>query len=106
MKGSGKTSRAKPYCLGSNFWASLKESVYNAGDLGLIPWSGYPLEKGMVTHSNPAAWRILWTEEPGGLLSMGSKKSWTRLSNYTFKAVNWASLGGSGGKESACNAGD
>ena len=26
-----------------------------------------PLEKGMVTHSNSLAWRIPWTEEPGGL---------------------------------------
>ena len=27
------------------------------------------LEKGMVTHSSILAWRILWTEEPGGLQS-------------------------------------
>ena len=31
-----------------------------------------PLEKGMVTHSSVLAWRIPWTEEPGGLYSMGS----------------------------------
>ena len=30
-----------------------------------------PLKKEMVTHSNILAWRIPWTEEPGGLLSMG-----------------------------------
>ena len=30
-----------------------------------------PLEKGMATHSNILAWRIPWTEEPGGLQSMG-----------------------------------
>ena len=30
-----------------------------------------PLEKGMVTHSSILASRIPWTEEPGGLLSMG-----------------------------------
>jgi len=30
-----------------------------------------PLEKGMTTHSNILAWRIPWTEEPGGLQSMG-----------------------------------
>ena len=29
------------------------------------------LEKGMATHSNILAWRVLWTEEPGGLQSMG-----------------------------------
>ena len=36
-----------------------------------------PLEKGMATHSNILSWRIPWTEEPGGLLSMGSQKSLT-----------------------------
>ena len=30
-----------------------------------------PLEKGMATHSSILAWRIPWTEEPGGLLSTG-----------------------------------
>ena len=33
-----------------------------------------PLEKGMATHSSILAWRIPWTEEPGGLQSMGSQK--------------------------------
>ena len=33
-----------------------------------------PLEKGMATHSIILAWRILHTEEPGGLLSMGSQR--------------------------------
>ena len=31
-----------------------------------------PLEKEMATHSSIPAWRISWTEEPGGLKSMGS----------------------------------
>ena len=31
-----------------------------------------PLEKGMATHSSVLAWRIPWTEEPGGLQSTGS----------------------------------
>ena len=31
-----------------------------------------PLEKGMATHSNILVWRIPWTEESGGLQSMGS----------------------------------
>ena len=38
-----------------------------------------PLEKGMATHSNILAWRIPWTEEPGGLQSNGVAKSRTRL---------------------------
>ena len=33
-----------------------------------------PLEKGMTTHSSILAWRIPWTEEPGGLQSIGSQR--------------------------------
>ena len=33
-----------------------------------------PLEKGMATNSSILAWRILWTEEPGGLQSKGSQR--------------------------------
>ena len=33
-----------------------------------------PLEKEMATHSSILAWRISWTEEPGGLQSMGSQR--------------------------------
>ena len=33
-----------------------------------------PLEKGMATHSSILAWRFPWTEEPGGLQSMGSQR--------------------------------
>ena len=39
-----------------------------------------PLEKGTATHSSILAWRILWTEEPGGLQSMITK-SQTRMNN-------------------------
>ena len=34
-----------------------------------------PLEEEMVTHSSILAWKIPWTEEPGGLQSMGHKES-------------------------------
>ena len=37
-----------------------------------------PLEKEMAAHSSIPAWRILWTEEPGGLQSLGLQ-SWTGL---------------------------
>ena len=37
----------------------------------------------MATHSSVLAWKILWTEEPGGLQSMGSQ-SQTQLSDFTF----------------------
>ena len=51
-----------------------KESACNAEDPGSIPGSWRSLEKGMATHSNILAWRIPWTEEPGGLQSMGSQR--------------------------------
>ena len=40
-----------------------------------------PLEKEMAIHSSILAWRIPWTEEPGGLQSMGSQKSQTQVSD-------------------------
>ena len=40
-----------------------------------------PLEKEMATHSSNLAWKIPWTEEPGGLQSMGLQKSLTQLSD-------------------------
>ena len=40
-----------------------------------------PLEKGMATQSSIVAWEIPWTEEPGGLQSMGSQ-SLTPLSDF------------------------
>ena len=40
-----------------------------------------PLEKEMATYSSILVWEIPWTEEPGGLQSKGSRKSWSRLSN-------------------------
>ena len=44
----------------------------NAGDLGSIPGLGRSLEKEMAAYSSVLACRIPWTEEPGGLQSMGS----------------------------------
>ena len=43
-----------------------------------------PLEKEMATHSNILAWRIPWTEEPGGLQSMGSQRVGHDLGNQHF----------------------
>ena len=48
-------------------------------------------EKAMATHSSTLAWKILWTEQPGGLQSMGSRRvgdDWvTSLSLFTF--MHW-----------------
>ena len=38
-----------------------------------LGWEG-PLEDGKATHSSILAWRIPWTEEPGGLQSMGLQR--------------------------------
>ena len=44
-----------------------------------------PLVKGMATHSSILAWRIPWTEEPGGLLqSMGSQRVGHNRVTFTF----------------------
>ena len=40
-----------------------------------------PLEKEMATYSSILTWEIPWTEEPGGLQSVGLQKSKTRLSD-------------------------
>ena len=51
-----------------------KESACNAGDLSSIPGLGRSQEKEMATYSSIRAWRIPWTEEPGGLQSTGSQR--------------------------------
>ena len=58
-----------PVFLGFPGGSDSEESACNTGDLG---WKE-PLEEGMATHSRILAWRIPWTEEPGGLQSTGSQ---------------------------------
>ena len=58
-----------------------EESACNARDPDLIPVLGRYLEKGRAAHSSGIAWRIPWTEEPGGLLVVhGVAKSQAQLS--------------------------
>ena len=57
------------------------ESVFNTGDPCSIPGLGRSLEKEMATHFSTLAWEIPWTEEPGGLQSMGLQKSQTQLND-------------------------
>ena len=55
----------------------VKNLSVNAGDIrdkGLIPGLEDPLEEGVATHSSILGWRISWTEEPGGLLCIGSQR--------------------------------
>ena len=53
---------------------NLPANAVDVRDVGSVPELGrYPGE-GMATHSSILAWRIPWTEEPGGLQSMGSQR--------------------------------
>ena len=62
--------------MGSGFPGGtvMKNLPVNAGDLGSIPGQDDLLEKGTATHSSILAWRIPWTEELGGLQSMGLQR--------------------------------
>jgi len=59
----------------SNLASLVAQMVKNlpAIQIQLLGWED-PMEKGMGTHSSILAWGIPWTEEPGGLQSMGSKR--------------------------------
>ena len=56
--------------LGLPRWLSGKESTSSAGYIG----SGRSPAEGMAAHPSLLAWRIPWTEEPGGLQSMGTQR--------------------------------
>ena len=54
---------------------NLPANARDTRDAGSIPEDQEdPLEKKMTTHSSILAWTISWTEEPGGLQSMGSQR--------------------------------
>ena len=63
---------------GLPWWLSGKEMTCNAGDTASIPGSG---RSPGVGNGNPLqySWEIPWTEEPGGVQSMGSQKSLAQL---------------------------
>ena len=55
---------------------SLKRIHLPMQETQLDPWvRKIPLEKEMAPHSSILAWEIPWTEEPGGLQSMGSQRA-------------------------------
>ena len=54
-------------------WLSGKESTCQCRRCGFDPW--VEMEEEMATHSSILAWEIPWTEEPGGLESMGFQES-------------------------------
>ena len=61
----------------------VKNPLANSGDLSSIPGSGRSPGEGneMATHSSILAWEIPRIEEPGGLQSMESQESQTRISS-------------------------
>ena len=66
---TSKTKNGLPWWLrGSRVHLPMQEMQVRS--LGLED----PLGKEMATHSSILAWEILWTEEPGGLQSMGSQR--------------------------------
>ena len=71
--------------LGLPWWHSGKDSACNAGDANSTPGSEDPLEKGMANHSTILAWRVPWTEEPGGPSPHGVTKSQTRRSDQHYE---------------------
>ena len=51
-----------------------------------------PLEEGMATHTSILAWRIPWTEEPGGPQSIGSQRvrhDWVTNASYSYCKMNF-----------------
>jgi len=59
---------------GLSYGSDGKDSACIAQDSGSIPGLEDPLEKEVATHSSILAWRISWTEEPGGVQSMGLQR--------------------------------
>ena len=63
-----------PIVIGYHRWLSGQESACNAGGVGSIPGQEDSLEEEMAVHSSLLAWRISWTEEPGGLQSIALRR--------------------------------
>ena len=79
----------------------VKSLPANAGNRSSVPGSGKSLEKEMATHSSILAWEIPWTEDPGGLQSVGLQESdmtWQLNSNKSgqrlkgFFMSKWAEI--------------
>ena len=77
----GVTSKGCRSQLAGTIWTSKElfqdfpdSTVDKARDTGLIPGPVRSREKEIATHSSILAWKILWPEEPGRLLSIGSHR--------------------------------
>ena len=67
--------------LGFPGGSAVKNLPANAEDESLIPGLGRSPGGGHGNSLQYTFWKITWTEEPGGLQSIGSQKSWARLNN-------------------------
>ena len=67
--------RSKPLKIGDLFVAQMVKNLPARQETRVrsLGWE-VPLEKGMAIHSSIFAWRIPWTEKPGGLQSTGSQR--------------------------------
>ena len=71
------------YCLREKYYKTITVKYYIADCVSWVPRLTLlglsldlevPLEKGMAIHSSILAWRIPWTEKPGGLQSVGLQR--------------------------------
>ena len=97
---------------GGAWWAAVYGVTQSRTQLSKFTFTFHfhALEKEMATHSSVLAWRIPWTGDPGGLLSMGLHRVGHEWSDSAAAAATEPYEGlpyhSSVGKESACNAGD
>ena len=91
-----------PKCLHQNFPVSPSEIIKELIDskfqllIKKLIWSPYyplvilTMQKAIATHSSTLAWKIPWTEEPGGLQSMGSRRvghDWTTSLHFSLSCI-------------------
>ena len=77
LKQLKRLSSSSTVNLASQATLVVKNLPASAGDIRMQVLSlgrEDPLEEGMATHSSILAWKIPWTEKPGGLQSMGSQR--------------------------------
>ena len=69
--------------------SNCKDSTYSPGDLGSVPGLGRSPGERMTSHSSILVWRILWTEECGGLPPTGLQRvghDWATIT-YTLAVL-------------------
>ena len=76
----------------SHIWASLVVQIVKNPPTRWETWvrslgQENPLEKGTATHSSILAWKIPWTEGPGGLQSMGSQRVRHDLATFAYNHI-------------------